>query len=72
MNNESRPVDFMTQPAVPGHTPMVAFSIRIGSWLLTNDGLFRWWRIVSRNGKIHRYDWMPVFRRKSNPQQREQ
>jgi hypothetical protein len=54
------PADFMAQEV--GITkPRIAIMIRIGSWMLTNGGLSRWYRIPSVNGKYWSYKWQRIL-----------
>lgn len=56
-----RPADFRSEPPGQAFSRIlhIAFMIRIGSWLLTPDGLFRWTRYdFDAGGKpAYRYDW---------------
>jgi hypothetical protein len=54
------PTDFMA-PEVGVTKPRIWLTVRIGSWMLTNDGLFRWYRIPSINGKYWWNDWRRVL-----------
>lgn len=60
----TRPANFFNEPPRQafGRTPRVAFMLRIGSWLLTPEGLFRWTRYdFTAGGKpSHRHDWRRI------------
>jgi hypothetical protein len=40
-----------------GHCPWFAIMIRCGSWMLNNDGLFRYCRYTSVSGKATWFGW---------------
>ena len=60
MDLTPQPADFMTpEPGVS--KPFISIMVRVGSWILTNAGLHRWYRIPSVNGKYHTHDWRRVL-----------
>ena len=46
--------------------PRVAFMIRVGGWMVSDAGLFRWTRYeFTAGGKTqNRYDWMKLWPKK--------
>lgn len=57
----SRRADFLREPVHNAGAPRFSLMIRIGSWMLTEKGLYRWYCIPSVNGKVTRFDWVQVL-----------